>query len=316
MVFGGESALRKQQYKSCFTNNKKFIPIHDLSDELLNKIYEKYNIEIPNVYESISRTGCFTPDVEICTNTGFKRLDCLKGDEHILTISDDGNKEFRKYKKVEYDFNGNLIRVKLQNKYVYTTPDHKFIGYHRNKKDWIVCDADDMSMLSIPSNMRFIDDNTHLTDIERIYIAVQADGSLQRKYCNYTFRFHLKKKRKIEHLKSLLVSANVKWYENKRSDGTSNINIVIDKDAKNLLKCFDYINIGVTKAREIIEEMILWDGYKDKNGRMHFSSINQSQVDFYACVSAIAGYSHYKGQMVSNKKKSERFTLFNNLYEI
>lgn len=53
-----ESILRKQQYKSCFTKNKKFVPIHDLSDELLNKIYEKYNIEIPKVYNYVTRTGC------------------------------------------------------------------------------------------------------------------------------------------------------------------------------------------------------------------------------------------------------------------
>lgn len=57
-VRGGESALRKSKYKSCFTKNMTFTPIHDLSDELLNKIYDKYNIEIPEVYNHICRTGC------------------------------------------------------------------------------------------------------------------------------------------------------------------------------------------------------------------------------------------------------------------
>lgn len=57
-VRGNESALRKSKYKSCFTNDKKFTPIYDLSDELMNKIYEKYNIEIPEVYKHICRTGC------------------------------------------------------------------------------------------------------------------------------------------------------------------------------------------------------------------------------------------------------------------
>jgi 3'-phosphoadenosine 5'-phosphosulfate sulfotransferase (PAPS reductase)/FAD synthetase len=57
-VRGGESILRKQQYKSCFTKDKKFTPIHDLSDELMDQIYEKYNIEIPEVYQHIIRTGC------------------------------------------------------------------------------------------------------------------------------------------------------------------------------------------------------------------------------------------------------------------
>ena len=57
-VRGGESVLRKQQYKSCFTKDKKFTPIHDLNDELLNRIYKKYKIEIPEVYKYIERTGC------------------------------------------------------------------------------------------------------------------------------------------------------------------------------------------------------------------------------------------------------------------
>ena len=57
-IRSSESALRKQQYKSCFTKDKKFTPIHDLSDELLDKIIEKYNIEVPEIYTHIKRTGC------------------------------------------------------------------------------------------------------------------------------------------------------------------------------------------------------------------------------------------------------------------
>lgn len=57
-VRGSESALRKSKYKTCFTKDKKFTPLHDLTDELLDKIYKKYNIEIPSVYNHICRTGC------------------------------------------------------------------------------------------------------------------------------------------------------------------------------------------------------------------------------------------------------------------
>lgn len=57
-IRSNESMMRKQQYKSCFTKSGKFTPIHDLSDELLDKIYKKYDIEIPKVYEHICRTGC------------------------------------------------------------------------------------------------------------------------------------------------------------------------------------------------------------------------------------------------------------------
>ena len=57
-VRGSESKMRATQYKSCFTKDKKFTPLHDLSDELLDQIYKKYKIEIPDVYNYVSRTGC------------------------------------------------------------------------------------------------------------------------------------------------------------------------------------------------------------------------------------------------------------------
>ena len=57
-VRGGESIQRSSQYKTCFTKSGKFTPLHDLSDDLLDKIYKKCNIEIPDIYNYISRTGC------------------------------------------------------------------------------------------------------------------------------------------------------------------------------------------------------------------------------------------------------------------
>lgn len=57
-VRANESNMRKSQYKSCFTKNGTFTPIHDLSNELLDGIYKKYNIEIPKIYDYIERTGC------------------------------------------------------------------------------------------------------------------------------------------------------------------------------------------------------------------------------------------------------------------
>jgi len=57
-VRGNEGAMRKSQYTSCFTKDKKFTPLWDLSDEIENEIYKDFNIELPKVYEHIERTGC------------------------------------------------------------------------------------------------------------------------------------------------------------------------------------------------------------------------------------------------------------------
>ena len=57
-IRGAEGALRKAQYKSCFSKDGKFTPLHDLSNELLESVIKKYNIEVPEVYKHIQRTGC------------------------------------------------------------------------------------------------------------------------------------------------------------------------------------------------------------------------------------------------------------------
>ena len=57
-VRSDESRLRRAKYKSCFSKKGTFTPLHDLSDELLNAIYERYQIEVPSVYQYTSRTGC------------------------------------------------------------------------------------------------------------------------------------------------------------------------------------------------------------------------------------------------------------------
>ena len=96
-VRGSESAMRRSQYKSCFTKDKKFTPLHDLSDELLDKIYNKYNIEIPQVYNYIKRTGCMG-----CPYGSYKH-----NTEKELTLLNENQFNFvREYFKESYEVLG------------------------------------------------------------------------------------------------------------------------------------------------------------------------------------------------------------------
>ena len=53
-----ESQTRKAKYQSCMRKNGSFTPIYDFSDVLMDSIYEAYDIEIPNCYTYIARSGC------------------------------------------------------------------------------------------------------------------------------------------------------------------------------------------------------------------------------------------------------------------
>jgi 3'-phosphoadenosine 5'-phosphosulfate sulfotransferase (PAPS reductase)/FAD synthetase len=57
-IRGGESSLRKKQYQTCLNKNGKFTPIFDMEDDTIDEIYKRYDIEIPEVYTHICRTGC------------------------------------------------------------------------------------------------------------------------------------------------------------------------------------------------------------------------------------------------------------------
>lgn len=93
-VRGTESSLRKKQYNSCFTKDKKFTPLHDLSDELLDKIYKKYNIEVPKIYEYVCRTGCMG-----CPYGSYKH----DTEKELALINDNQRKFVCEYFKESYD---------------------------------------------------------------------------------------------------------------------------------------------------------------------------------------------------------------------
>ncbi len=58
-VRGAEGMQRKVMYRSCFTKDGTFTPIHDLPDEYLEAYFEMYNIEVPAIYAGgVQRTGC------------------------------------------------------------------------------------------------------------------------------------------------------------------------------------------------------------------------------------------------------------------
>lgn len=76
-VRGAEGLLRKSQYTSCFTKDLKFTPLHDLTDEWLDWIYEEFNIEIPEIYNHVKRTGCMGCPYGFRQGDTVKELDLL-----------------------------------------------------------------------------------------------------------------------------------------------------------------------------------------------------------------------------------------------
>lgn len=87
-VRGDEGKTRKSKYKGCFNKDGTFTPIWDLSDQLEKAIYRKYNIEIPEIYKYVERTGCMgCPYAKRCVSD-------TKNIEKELLLADDKLFEF------------------------------------------------------------------------------------------------------------------------------------------------------------------------------------------------------------------------------
>lgn len=82
-----EGATRKGKYKTCFTSVGNFVPIYDLSDEMLEAIIKRYDIEVPKIYEHISRTGCMGCPYGHYTGNTEKELNLLSPAQRQYCIS-------------------------------------------------------------------------------------------------------------------------------------------------------------------------------------------------------------------------------------
>lgn len=123
-VRGNESVQRKAKYKSCFQKNGNFTPIHDLSNELLEKIYKEKDIEIPNIYNYVDRTGC----VGCPYGTNVARQDTIK---ELELVNDNKRRFIIDYFKESYEVRGidykRFIPLILQDPYALNkknTPKH------------------------------------------------------------------------------------------------------------------------------------------------------------------------------------------------
>lgn len=104
-VRGDEGLNRKTKYKSCFTSDKKFTPLWDLTNETENLIYEKYHIEIPPIYKQVTRTGCMG-----CPYGSWK-----KDTEKELALLDDNQRNFVcEYFKESYEVLGINTNVQMK----------------------------------------------------------------------------------------------------------------------------------------------------------------------------------------------------------
>ena len=278
-------------------------------------------IAMPNIPKPTH--GCLRGDAEVLTTDGWKRIDSVTTEDTVATWDRDTEKIVwdHPYETVKKYYK-QMIRIKYE-KYqtlgMLVSPDHrlpirkqtdgrkqingvrKLVG-----REWVLADTT-AAKINLNAFQHFItaarngtDKESQLTDLERIYISIQADGCLRQEHNGERlYRMAFKKDRKKIRFEELCAGAGVTMtkinhHENSYSASVNEqrYTVKVVPDCKDFWNCFDITSFGKEKAQQFIDEISLWDGSCPETCGIlnrRYVTTNLNNAKFAQAVAVIAG---------------------------
>lgn len=250
---------------------------------------------------------CYTGDVEVLTTDGFKRFDTLEGNEEVAQMSMDDKREVTFLKPsrfIENDYEGKLYHF-ISPTGVDMSVTHNHMNVVKNTQGNLVkIAAQDTNTSHKIVNTVFAPDNgpSVLTMMDRLLIAIQADGRVRKSGIELTF----KKEAKIERLRSILVCLGINFNEAIEKRGYTRFYVPLkslnnETDYKSLPTLFPGLLKGcnLNTAKEFISELVMWDGNIRQNN-LRYTNKYLSNVEFAQTIAVLAGL---KTKIIHNPKK-------------
>lgn len=236
---------------------------------------------------------CFSEDVEVLTPTGWIPIIDVNVGDTVGTINKDTQAfEFNKVNdKFVYDNYKELYHIKSTVVDVMVTDKHGILGFNQNNNKLEEFDAKYLATTS--KRYKFmcgaLKNESKGIDLPeafiRLLVNISADGSIE----DAGVRFHLKKERKITHLKALLNELGYEYSETKTKFGTTRIRIKA-RYAKPIINTYFSTgkhlptilrDVNQEQALIILDEYSLTDGNKNKDAKNSYqiSSKKTTEVD-------------------------------------
>ena len=236
---------------------------------------------------------CFSEDVEVLTPSGWIPIIDVNIGDTVGTINKDTQAfEFNKVNdKFVYDNYKELYHIKSTVVDVMVTDKHGLLGFNKDNNKLEEFDAKYLATTSkrykfMCAALQNNDNGLELSEaFIRLLVNISADGSLE----DNGIRFHLKKERKITHLKALLNELGYEYSEAKTKFRTTNIRIK-GRYAKPIINAYfstgkhlPMVLKGVNKEQALIilDEYSLTDGNKNKDAKNSYqiSSKKTTELD-------------------------------------
>ena len=265
----------------------------------------------------VVRPDCYDDKTEILTNSGWKFFSQLTDSDYVAQVLDDGSREFVKpVKIVDQHYKGEMCHFTDSKGKVdlLVTPNHRMVLLYNGKEKIIEASKlkdtgnSNQKMIRSASSPSGVD---RLSNIDRIRIAFQADGSFQTNCNSNKIRFSFSKQRKIDRLKQLLDAENIEYSVYPLKDGRVEFNITLD--VYDFSKDFEWVKYSSTKewCQEFIEEVSYWDATRRSDNRFKFDTTNKSVADKVDFIAISAGYGSLSSHRQDNRsdKFSDVYTL-------
>lgn len=346
IVKGVHPGIYPEIERTFTSSTSRVITYHTTQGVRRNNRYEIVSANASSIRGATANVAlldeCLTGDVEILTDKGFKRFDKLDKTERVAQFDMESQSiEFVKpLKYIERDYNGDAVKWQRDGVEFISTALHDFVVGNRGnsggkRAKWHkvkACNVITNGHYDFPTWGLGKAPHEDLTPLERLGIAVQADGSVvgerKRKGKNYVemgwthCRVSLKRQGKIRRLTRLLEEANIPYTCIPERDGTyRQFNFDLPYDNPKLLSSFLDVNCSYLRARQILNEVLHWDGYGLDRDTMkgdvylpknsYYSSIVKENRDFVAAIALQAGQQVSAGVQVDNRSNR-----YNDVYRL
>nr|DAS76287.1 MAG TPA: Ribonucleotide reductase, small chain [Caudoviricetes sp.] len=285
--------------------------------------FKGYMKNVANIIAwSSTDEACLKLNTEVLTPQGWRFIKDMKVGDDIYGFKEGELRDEKVLKTIRKSFEGSLHTIHNSRNSIVATPDHELI-YNKYGK-WgkmMVKDFKRNGWIRFPNSANYVTegDRQIFTDLDRLKIAIQADGcKIKNKRKNgevvergsnggFNYSVGLYKQRKIDRFESLLESVGIKYSKTPHRDGFHfSFHLEYMSDYKSF-SWVDFSNVDKKYAEQFIEEVLEWDGSR-VNDNLCYVSTRKDNIDIVQRLAILAGYRTHIGVRPDNRKDTFKTT--------
>jgi len=257
-----------------------------------------YRNLLPNMSCRQAGKKCLIEGTEVLTQRGWIRIEYLESFDKVAQWENEVIKFVQPSEYFQYFNNENLIELSANHVHQIVTPEHKLFIRKDPERNGIQQEFVTAALLdntrthwNLPTSGRLFSNTKSAIGFSpaemQLLVALQADGTIDT-YGSIIFKFE--KVRKIERLKSILNSLELRYTNTEGYFFIHNTNSLVTKLVYFLtgLKNFGayLLSSPLESLEAFIKEVVLWDGYAPK--KQYFST-NKNNADWVQTIAHLTG---------------------------